>query len=255
MPADFPDNPTIGQSFTLDERIWTWDGTVWESDNIREFNRIVSDAAPTSPSVGDEWFNSSTGRLYNYYDGYWIELGASVQGQDGESGLLPVVSISSDITLTANTRCFVDTTAARSLTLPASPAVGDEIVIYDASGQASTNNITLLRNGNSSAHDNDHPAEPGNESDHTNERHPLSGKQPPRHTDQERHGGCNNRSQRRFNALHGHKIQPEIECVLAYSKDDRRTPLCPGEPPALAHPQGNQHRQGAGNGKPEGECH
>lgn len=86
MPANFPDSPTIGQSFTLDERIWTWDGTVWESDNIREFNRIVSDTAPTSPSVGDEWFNSTTGRLYNYYDGYWIEIGAAIGGADGADG-------------------------------------------------------------------------------------------------------------------------------------------------------------------------
>jgi len=31
--------------------------------------------------------------------------------------------------------------------LPATPALGEEIVIYDASGQASTNNITVLRNG------------------------------------------------------------------------------------------------------------
>ena len=152
---NFPDNPTVGQSLTHDSRTWIWDGEVWENQSTRDFVRTVHDTAPVNPEVGDEWFNSSTGRLYNYYDGYWIELGASVQGQDGaagadgESGLLPVVSISSDITLTANTRCFVDTTAARNLTLPASPAVGDEIVIYDASGQASTNNITLLRNGNS----------------------------------------------------------------------------------------------------------
>lgn len=158
---NFPANPTVGQSLTHDSRTWIWDGEVWENQSTRDFVRTVHDTAPVNPEVGDEWFNSSTGRLYNYYDGYWIELGASVQGQDGasgadgadgadgESGLLPVVSVSSDITLTANTRCFVDTTAARSLTLPASPAVGDEIVIYDASGQASTNNITLLRNGNS----------------------------------------------------------------------------------------------------------
>ena len=144
---DFPANPTVGQSLTVNGRTWIWDGTVWGNQSTREFVRSVSDTAPVNPEVGDEWFNSSTGRLYNYYDGYWIELGASVQGQDGESGLLPVVSISSDVTLTANTRCFVDTTAARSLTLPATPAVGDEIVIYDVSGQAATNNITLLRNG------------------------------------------------------------------------------------------------------------
>ena len=35
---------------------------------------ISSDTAPDSPSVGAQWFNSSTGKTYVYYDGYWIEL-------------------------------------------------------------------------------------------------------------------------------------------------------------------------------------
>jgi hypothetical protein len=46
----------------------------------------------------------------------------------------------------AGTRYFVDTSAARTLTLPASPSVGDEIQILDASGTATTYNITVLRN-------------------------------------------------------------------------------------------------------------
>lgn len=57
-------------------------------------------------------------------------------------------SVSSNITLTAANKYFVDTTAARTLTLPASPSLGDEIVIYDASNSALTNNITVLPNGN-----------------------------------------------------------------------------------------------------------
>ncbi len=57
-------------------------------------------------------------------------------------------AVSSNITLTAANKYFVDTTAARTLTLPASPSLGDEIVIYDASNSALTNNITVLPNGN-----------------------------------------------------------------------------------------------------------
>lgn len=55
-------------------------------------------------------------------------------------------SISSNITLAKNNRYFVDTSAARTLTLPASPSVGDEIQIFDASGTANTYNITVSRN-------------------------------------------------------------------------------------------------------------
>ena len=58
------------------------------------------------------------------------------------------LTASSNITLLAGRRYFVDTTAARTLTLPASPTLGQEIVIFDASGSAGTNNITIARNGN-----------------------------------------------------------------------------------------------------------
>ena len=57
-------------------------------------------------------------------------------------------SVSSNITLVSGYKYFVDTTAARTLTLPASPSLGDEIVIYDASNSALTNNITVGSNSN-----------------------------------------------------------------------------------------------------------
>lgn len=58
------------------------------------------------------------------------------------------LAISANTTLVAGRRYFVDTTAARTLTLPASPTLGQEIVIFDATGTAGTNNITIARNGN-----------------------------------------------------------------------------------------------------------
>jgi hypothetical protein len=60
---------------------------------------------------------------------------------------MPSSSISSNITLTAFNKYFVDTSAIRTLTLPASPSVGDEIYVFDASGTAATYNITIARNG------------------------------------------------------------------------------------------------------------
>jgi hypothetical protein len=56
------------------------------------------------------------------------------------------LSVSSNITLVAGRRYFVDTTAARTLTLPASPTLGQEIIVVDASGTAGTNNITINSN-------------------------------------------------------------------------------------------------------------
>ena len=56
------------------------------------------------------------------------------------------LAVSSDITLVAGRRYFVDTTAARTLTLPASPTLGQEIIVIDASESAGTNNITINSN-------------------------------------------------------------------------------------------------------------
>ena len=53
----------------------------------------------------------------------------------------------SDTSLITGYRYFVDTTSARTLTLSASPSVGDEVTVFDASGSAGTNNITIARNG------------------------------------------------------------------------------------------------------------
>jgi hypothetical protein len=61
---------------------------------------------------------------------------------------LPSSSVSSNITLSSNYKYFVNTAAARTLTLPPSPTVGDEIYVFDASGTAATYNITVARNSN-----------------------------------------------------------------------------------------------------------
>jgi hypothetical protein len=58
------------------------------------------------------------------------------------------VVLSGNSTLLAGRSYFVDTTAARTLTLPASASVGDVISVFDSTGTAGTNNITISRNGN-----------------------------------------------------------------------------------------------------------
>lgn len=70
--------------------------------------------------------------------------------QVGISAALPSAFneiIAGNTTMEAGKRYFVDTSAARTLTLPSSASVGDTIEIYDAAGEAATNNITVSRNG------------------------------------------------------------------------------------------------------------
>ena len=58
------------------------------------------------------------------------------------------LSISANTNLAAKKRYFVASASALTLTLPATPALNDEIQLLDASGNASTYNITVARNGN-----------------------------------------------------------------------------------------------------------
>jgi hypothetical protein len=58
-----------------------------------------------------------------------------------------VEAVASDITLVAGYRYLVDTSAVRTLTLPASPVSGAEVQIFDATNTASVNNITVNNGG------------------------------------------------------------------------------------------------------------
>lgn len=71
------------------------------------------------------------------------------QGTIGTTGPAAVInsSINTNQTLVAGYRYFVDTTAARTLTLPTSPSVGDEVQILDGSGTAGTYNISIVSGG------------------------------------------------------------------------------------------------------------
>ena len=51
------------------------------------------------------------------------------------------------VTATAGDKLFIDTSSAKTITLPSSASMGDEIRIIDVTGNAATNNITVARNG------------------------------------------------------------------------------------------------------------
>jgi hypothetical protein len=55
-------------------------------------------------------------------------------------------SVSSNTTLVSNSKYFVDTSTAKTLTMPSSALTGDIIEIYDATGTATTSNITMAPN-------------------------------------------------------------------------------------------------------------
>jgi hypothetical protein len=96
-----------------------------------------------------EWYTAPSGsipedsviRITAVPTGLTGEMGAT-----GASGVLSSISVSSNITLSSGNKYFVDTSAARTLTLPSSPTLGNEIQVFDATGTAGTNNITVANN-------------------------------------------------------------------------------------------------------------
>ena len=85
----------------------------------------IGDVAAPSPASGD---------LLSYDGADWVNV--------TPESLRSTAAISSDVTLAASTYNLVDTSAARTLTLPAA-SNGRIVRIKDSTGQANTNNITV----------------------------------------------------------------------------------------------------------------
>lgn len=79
--------------------------------------------------------------------GYVNGVSSSIQTQiDSKQPLLrTIIDVNSNVTLTAHAIHLVDTSAARSLTLPAAPATGTQIILKDVTGSVNVNNITIVR--------------------------------------------------------------------------------------------------------------
>ena len=90
MAINFPDSPTNGDTFTANGVVYTYNATAALWDTIEaSISVTVSDTAPTSPSAGDQWFNSTNGSLLIYYnDGtssQWVGVSGPA-GSDGAAG-------------------------------------------------------------------------------------------------------------------------------------------------------------------------
>lgn len=179
MAINFPDNPTLNETFISGDKTWRWTGTRWEIVIIdpvlltdyytsTEVNAIISglvDSAPSSLNTlkelaialgNDENFSTTIftaladkqNKIVGVSDteiSYLANVTSDIQQQINNAGPISTV-VSSNITLSKG-KYFVNTSVARTLTLPLTPSLGDEIQIFDANGTAGTNNITIANNG------------------------------------------------------------------------------------------------------------
>jgi hypothetical protein len=93
---------------------------------------------PATPSNGYLRYNTDNAAFEGYVNGAWSGIG----------GGNPWTTKTGSYTAINNDRLFIDTSGgAVTITLPASPAVGDNVRFMDLAGTFATNNLTIARNG------------------------------------------------------------------------------------------------------------
>lgn len=114
MAIDFPDSPVLNEQFSAGGRTWEWDGSFWNSVSSvaptgptgstgdigptgptgptgvsGSLDTVGSATPPSSPTLGDIWFNDVSGSLFVYYEdsdgSQWVEIGGPI-GPTGPTG-------------------------------------------------------------------------------------------------------------------------------------------------------------------------
>jgi hypothetical protein len=93
MAINFPNSPSVDDTFTSGVTTYKWNGTVWKvlTSAGGKFT-IAETTPPTGALAGDTWFDSGTGYAYIYYDdgtsSQWVQIIGPVgpQGPTGATG-------------------------------------------------------------------------------------------------------------------------------------------------------------------------
>src|SRR4029077_4939627 len=93
--GDLPPNPKPGDTWITDDtgNLWNWNGTQWVNLGPAGSNAIatyIGDLPPATPTVGQLWWESDSGKTYIYYnDGdttQWIQIAPGEGIMGGGSG-------------------------------------------------------------------------------------------------------------------------------------------------------------------------
>ena len=76
-----------------------WDGSAWVNAVIPSSGATVSETPPSSPTTGQVWYESDTGKTFVYYDSFWIEIVGSTgaQGPTGAEGGTTTLTTKGDL--------------------------------------------------------------------------------------------------------------------------------------------------------------
>ena len=114
---DFPNSPSVNDTHTVGNRVWKWNGATWDALRTTipyatgatgatgqdgQFT-VAATTAPANPEVGDAWYDSASGDVFIYYDGYWVEASNANDGPTGPTGLTGVTGVTGAVGATGAT--------------------------------------------------------------------------------------------------------------------------------------------------------
>lgn len=76
-----------------------WNGTNWIPSTVASGGATISDTLPSSPTNGQIWYESDTGKTFVYYDSFWVEIVGSTgaQGPTGAEGGTTTLTTKGDL--------------------------------------------------------------------------------------------------------------------------------------------------------------
>jgi hypothetical protein len=152
---NFPDTPTVNQTFTTAGVTWIWDGIKWNMSSIAGSAFItVSSSPPPGPVLGSLWWDSIGGQLYIWFiDGDSAQWVSAVN--QGFGGLyLPLVggALTGPLMLAANptaalgaaTKAYVDLIPP-SYPLGSNRIINGDFLVTQTGANGTINGITCDR--------------------------------------------------------------------------------------------------------------
>jgi len=88
MAIDFPNSPTVGDTYITNGKQYRWDGTVWGIYGTFSPDSTASDTEPSGVGDGHIWYRSDQSQTLIRYDNTWVEVG-SAGGFDSSSTSFP----------------------------------------------------------------------------------------------------------------------------------------------------------------------
>lgn len=114
MAMDFPASPAVNQLFTVGTNSWRWDGTTWNI--VPQMGPMtMSDVPPSNPAIGQQWWRTTNGQLYVWYNDGTSSQWVQAAGVQAPSIWEPIEV--RDVSSAATSQTFLNLGAYRDLQL------------------------------------------------------------------------------------------------------------------------------------------